>query len=125
MKKFSIIVLIFGLFLITGCGNGNKVTCKGTEQRENGLVNIKIVGTLKGDDIVRIDTTTTFENENDAKVYCDDLKTVNENVQSEELKTDYSCKGKSVTVKNDSVKDSGMTKTVFVESMENNAFACE
>ncbi len=124
MKKIGFIALVFGVLLITGCG-GNKVVCSGTEKMDQTKIEMKVIGKVKSDKVVSVSNERTFADENEAKTYCEGLKRVNDAALSDDAKIDYECKGKKAILKQNYSEESAPTKESFVESMENQAFACK
>ena len=125
MKKYGIIALVFGVILITGCGNGNKVVCSGTEKMDQTKIEIKVIGKLKNDKVISVSNERTFADEKDVETYCEGLKRVNDAALSDDAKIDYECKGKKVVIKQSFSEDSAASKNSFIESMENQALACK
>ena len=124
MKKCGIFVMLFSLFLLTGCG-GNKVTCSGRMKQGESKTQVKITATLKDNKVVKMSTTTTFDAEDDAKSYCNSMTEYNKNAKENQVKFDFKCNGSSVTVNDSLDGESSMSKDDFIEAMENQALACK
>ena len=125
MKKYGILVLVFGLFLITGCGKGNKVVCSGTEKMDQTKIQVKVTGKLKNDKLESVSTERIFDDEKEAETYCEGLKRVNDAALSDDAKINFECKGKKAILKQDYADDVSVDKDSFIESMENQAYSCK
>ena len=133
MKKY-LLLLVVGLLLVTGCGNGNEVVCT-IKKTENGVTtSAELIAKLEEDKVVDADIKMTFDNEEMAQAFCAILRlatTTEDGGQSIKLK----CKTKTLVMKNlknlssDTIDVDttvfGFTKEEFINAMEEEGYSCK
>lgn len=119
MKK-SLIILLLGLIVTTGCENSNKVVCTGKTEENGVSAEIKITGNMKSNKIDNADMEMVIDSEETAQFMCGMLALQN---TTSENKIDYKCEGKKIVMKSvtsfDDVTDfEGYTKEEFIEHVK-------
>ncbi len=132
MKKIMFSIMVVGcVFLLTGCGLGNKVVCTGTTEESGYKVGMKVTATLKGNKVDKVSASMSFDNKETADTFCSILKLANTYAEDGK-KIDFSCSGKSITIKDytqlvdsSDEKLSDITKEDFIKAMESEKLKCK
>ncbi len=122
MKKGILFGLVC-LFILTGCGNGNKVVCKGKLDEAGMKADMTVTATIKSDKVDKVSASMTFDSKDTAKQYCSLFEMANSFAEDDE-KVDFKCDGKTLTFENysdfagEDDEIIGMSKADFIKEME-------
>lgn len=120
MKKVRIILLIFVMFLLSGCGSDIECT---NSYNENVKYDMKITADLSNDKVVNATARMKFKNSKDATNMCNLNKLLDlENVQ-------IVCKEEEILIHNYQKiilanEKKSITKNEFIKILEKDGFKC-
>lgn len=130
MKKI-LFLSILSLFLLTGCGNSNTITCTGTQEEDGIKVKSEIKAGIKDNKITNVTAKMEFDDSKTASTMCGIFNLANSMAENDEDKFDYDCKDKTITFKNylkllSSEQDKQeFTKDEFIKIMEEAKLTCK
>lgn len=131
MKKVAILFVV-GLFLVSGCGKKNQVTCTATQEENGQKYTMTITADMKDDKVSSVSAKMAFDSEDTAKSFCGILGLVNSMAEDEDSKVNYDCGKKSITIKNyeklaesEGEEVKGLTKEEFIKGLEEEKFTCK
>ena len=133
MKKG--LVLLAGIFLLTGCGSKdeavNKVTCKLTDSNsEDKMVEVITASFDSNNKLTKTEVAIEFEDEETQKFYCNIYNTMNVG-KSDDEKVKITCDGKKVVIDDylkfvgKSEDKTGESKDEFIEEFTKDGFECK
>ena len=122
MKKYLCITIL--ILLITGCGN-QKLKCTKEEKNNNSTIKYTINANIDTGKIESATETIEFTDEKTATEYCNILKITNSFSNKDSF--NYDCEGKEIKIR-DFLAIEGInkniTRTEFIEKLENEQFTC-
>ena len=130
MKKI-LFLSILSLFLLTGCGKSNTITCTGTQDEDGIKVKSEIKAEIKDNKVTNVTAKMEFDDSKTASTMCGIFNFANSMAEKDEDKFDYDCKDKTIIFKNylkllSSEKDKQeFTKEEFVKIMEEEKLTCK
>ncbi len=130
MKKI-LFLSILSLFLLTGCGKSNTITCTGTQDEDSIKVKSEIKAEIKDNKVTNVTAKMEFDDSKTASTMCGIFNLANSMAEKDEDKFDYDCKDKTITFKNylkllSSEKDKQeFTKDEFIKIMEEEKLTCK
>ena len=131
MKKFAILFVV-GLFLVSGCGKKNQVTCTAAQEEEGQKYTMTLTADIKDDKVSGVSAKMDFDNEDTAKSFCGILGLVNSMAEDENSKVNYDCGKKSITIKNyenlaesEGEEVTNISKEEFIKELEEEGFTCK
>lgn len=130
MKKI-LFLSILSLFLLTGCGKSNTITCTGTKDEDSIKVKSEIKAEIKDNKVTNVTAKMEFDDSKTASTMCGIFNLANSMAEKDEDKFDYDCKDKTIIFKNylkllSSEKDKQeFTKEEFVKIMEEEKLTCK
>lgn len=130
MKKI-LFLSILSLFLLTGCGKSNTITCTGTQDEDSIKVKSEIKVEIKDNKVTNVTAKMEFDDSKTASTMCGIFNLANSMAEKDEDKFDYDCKDKTITFKNylkllSSEKDKQeFTKDEFIKIMEEEKLTCK
>ena len=124
MKKYIFLILLFVLIL-TGCGK-QKLKCTKEEKKNDTKIKYVLNAIVEIGRVTEAKAQIKFGNETDANNYCEMLNKTN--TYSNEKKIKYSCDNNIVEI--DDYLDieeiaKNITRTKFIEKMEQEGYNCE
>ena len=131
MKKFAVLFVV-GLFLVSGCGKKNQVTCTGTHEESGQKYSMTVTADIKDDKVSSVSAKLAFDNEDYAKSFCAMLGLTNSFAEEGDSKIEYTCDKKSITIKNfEAISESdgepiiGLAKEEFIKGLQGEEFTCK
>ena len=130
MKKI-LFLSILSLFLLTGCGKSDTITCTGTQDEDTIKVKSEIKAEIKDNKVTNVTAKMEFDDSKAASTMCGIFNLANSMAENDEDKFDYDCKDKTITFKNylkllSSEQDKQeFTKDEFIKIMEEAKLTCK
>lgn len=120
MKKIKLIMLLFTIFILTGCTS--TITCKAS-YKDNIKYDIKISAESKDDKITSATAKLKFKDKDSAKEMCKIRKLLHSD------KVQIICEEKKIIINNYQnvlleVNEKSMSKKQFVERLEKDGYKC-